>query len=219
MGTSPRRMSNPESFPFPYVIIIAMDSLPEIKKHLISLAQEIETVFPDLYLAGGTAIMIKYEHRISYDLDLFAENSKLSALESRMRKRYESEIERIVRFPGSDNVDIFLRGTKLSFVVFPFPNIEPTETRDGVRMASDRDLLLNKVYVAGRRVEAKDPVDIACLLLQHPDWALDAVRSGFRTKFKDEKFEIYLAAAMAFDDYPGLDDATRSVLERWHGSD
>jgi hypothetical protein len=196
-----------------------MGSLPEIKKHLVSLAQEIQAVFPDLYLAGGTAIMIKYEHRISYDIDLFAENSRLSTLESRMRKRYESEIERIVHFPGGDNVDFFLRGTKLSFVGFPFPNVEPTETRDGVRMASDRDLLLNKIYVAGRRVEAKDPVDIACLLLHHPDWPLDAVRSDFRAKFKNEKFEIYLAAVMAFDDYPGLDEATRSFLEQWNGSD
>lgn len=163
--------------------------------------------------------MIKYEHRISYDLDLFAENKKLSALESRMRKRYESEIERIIHFPESDNVDIFLRGTKVSFVGFPFPNVEPAEMRSGVRMASDRDLLLNKIYVAGRRVEAKDPVDIACLLLHHPDWPPAAVRSDFRTKFKDEKFEIYLAAVLAFDDYPGLDAATRSALERWHGSD
>ena len=196
-----------------------MDSLPEIKENLISPAREIENMFPDLYLAGGTAIMIKYEHRISYDLDLYAEKSKLSSLESRMRKRYESEIERIIHFPASDNVDIFLRGTKLSFVAFPFPNVEPTEKRAGVRMASDRDLLLNKIYVAGRRVEAKDPVDIACLLLHHPDWPVEAVRSDFRTKFKDEKFEIYLAAVLAFDDYPGLDAATRSVLERWNGSD
>jgi len=196
-----------------------MGSLPEIKKQLVSLAQEIQAVFPAFYLAGGTAIMIKYEHRISYDLDLFAEKTKLSTIEFRMRKRYESEIERIVRFPDGDNIDFFLRGTKLSFVGFPFPNVEPTETRNGVRMASDRDLLLNKVYVAGRRVEAKDPVDIACLLLHHPDWPLDAVRTDFRTKFKDEKFEIYLAAAMAFDDYSGLDEATRSVLERWNGPD
>jgi len=196
-----------------------MGSLPEIKKQLVSLAQEIQAVFPAFYLAGGTAIMIKYEHRISYDLDLFAERTKLSTIEFRMRKRYESEIERIVRFPDGDNIDFFLQGTKLSFVGFPFPNVEPTETRDGVRMASDRDLLLNKVYVAGGRVEAKDPVDIACLLLHHPDWPLDAVRTDFRTKFKDEKFEIYLAAAMAFDDYSGLDEATRSVLERWNGPD
>ncbi len=196
-----------------------MDSLPEIKKRLVFLAQEIEAAIPDLYLAGGTAIMIKYEHRISYDLDFFSEHGKLSRLESRMRKRYEPEIERIVRFPGSDNIDVFLRGIKLSFVGFPFPNMEPTETHSGIRTASDRDLLLNKIYVAGRRVESKDPVDIGCLLAQHPDWTMAAVRSDFRTKFKDEKFEIYLAAVMAFDDYPGLDERTRSIMERWRGAD
>ena len=196
-----------------------MDSLPEIKNHLISLARELRNLFPDLYLAGGTAIMIKYDHRISYDLDLFSNEIELSSLEARMRDRYEREIERIVHFPEGDNIDFFLGGTKVSFVRFPFPNVEPTETREGVRMASDRDLLLNKVYVAGRRVEAKDPVDIACLLLHHPEWRLDTVRTDFRKKFKDEKFEIYLAAVLAFEDYPGLDEATRSILERWHGSD
>jgi len=177
-----------------------MDSLPEIKNSLLSLARDLRNIFPDLYLAGGTAIMIKYDHRISYDLDLFSYKIELSSLEARMRDRYECEIERIVHFPGGDNVDFFLRGIKVSLVRFPFPNVDSTETIEGVLMASDRDLLLNKIYVAGRRVEAKDPVDIACLLLHHPEWRLDALRADFRKKFKDEKFEIYLAAVLAFED-------------------
>jgi hypothetical protein len=196
-----------------------MHSLPEIKERLLSLAREIQAVVPGLYLAGGTAIMIKHEHRISTDLDLFTEKGGLSGIESRVRRRFGSEIERIVHFPGGDNVDLFVRGIKASFVRFPFPNVEPPEMMGGVKLASDRDLLLNKIYVAGRRVEAKDPTDIACLLDCHRDWSRKSIRADFRTKFKDEKFEIYLAAAMAFDDYPGLDRAVRSILERWNAED
>jgi len=196
-----------------------MDSLKEIKERLLSLGRELQAVVPGLYLAGGTAIMIKYEHRISTDLDLFTEKGGLSRIESRLRRRYGPEIERIVHFPGGDNVDLFLRGIKASFVRFPFPNVAKIETKDGLKLASDRDLLLNKIYVTGRRVEAKDPADIACLLDRHRDWSREMIRSDFRTKFKEEKFEIYLAAVMAFDEYPGLDKSARSVLERWHAED
>jgi len=199
--------------------MISMDSLPEIKKRLLALGREIQTIARGLYLAGGTAIMIKYEHRISTDLDFFTEGGGLALVESRMRRRLGPEIERIVHFPGGDNVDLFIRGIKTSFVRFPFPNVAPTEMWDGVRLASDRDLLLNKIYVAGRRLEAKDPADIACLLDRHRDWSREMIGSDFRSKFKDEKFEIYLSAVMAFEDYPPLDKAARSVLERWHAAD
>jgi len=196
-----------------------MDSLWEAKKRLVSLAAEIQQVFPGLYLAGGTAIMIKYEHRLSTDLDFFSEEGRLAGLESRMRKRYETGIDRIVHFTGSDNIDFFLRGIKVSFVAFPFPNIEPLDTHGGVRLASDKDLLLNKIYVAGRRVETKDPIDIACLLRNHPHWRLTAVKEDFRKKFKDEKFEVYTAAVTEFESYPGLDAETRAELENRLGQD
>jgi predicted nucleotidyltransferase component of viral defense system len=190
-------------------------ALEEIKGRLVSMAAEIQSMFPDLYLAGGTAIMLKYGHRISYDLDFFSEKSDLSTLLAPMIEKYEPEIERIVRFSGGDNVDVFVRGTKVSFVRFPFRNVEPTESHSGIRMASDMDLLLNKIYVAGRRVESKDPADIACLLQRHPEWRKIAVGNDFHRKFKDEKFEIYFASVLAFEDFPGLDDETKKTLELW----
>ena len=114
-----------------------MNSLPEIKERLLSLAREVQAVVPGLYLAGGTAIMIKHEHRIRTDLDLFTEKGGLSRIESRVRRRFGPEIERIVHFPGGDNVDLFVRGIKASFNRFPFPNVEPTETMGGVKLASE----------------------------------------------------------------------------------
>jgi hypothetical protein len=187
----------------------------EIKNRLVSLAAEVQGLFPDLYLAGGTAIMIKYGHRISRDLDFFSEKADLTALTVRFQEKYEPEVERIVRFPGGDNVDVFLKGTKVSFVRFPFRNVEPPESCLGVRMASDKDLLLNKIYVAGRRVDGKDPVDIVCLLRQHPEWRPSTVRDDFRRKFKEEKFEVYFASVLAFEDYPDLDDEAKRTLELW----
>ena len=43
-----------------------------METNIISLAQKIQHYFPKFYLAGGTAIMFKYNHRTSYDLDFFS---------------------------------------------------------------------------------------------------------------------------------------------------
>jgi hypothetical protein len=40
---------------------------------IINLAKEIQSIFKNFYLAGGTAIMIKYNHRESFDLDFFSQ--------------------------------------------------------------------------------------------------------------------------------------------------
>lgn len=42
---------------------------------LIVLAQKIQPLFSSFYLAEGTNLMIKYQHRLSTDLDFFSEKN------------------------------------------------------------------------------------------------------------------------------------------------
>ena len=44
-------------------------------KEIIKLAKDVQKKFKDFYLAGGTSLMIKYDHRESIDLDFFKEKS------------------------------------------------------------------------------------------------------------------------------------------------
>lgn len=41
---------------------------------LLKIARKVQSHFKDFYLAGGTAIMFRYKHRESYDLDFSGEN-------------------------------------------------------------------------------------------------------------------------------------------------
>jgi hypothetical protein len=77
--------------------------------------------------------------------------------------------------------------------------------------ASDYDLFLNKIYVAGRRVDPKDPFDAAFLYKMYK-WELAKVKNDFENKFPDQSFEIYLGAILNFEDYPGLPKWVKTSL-------
>jgi predicted nucleotidyltransferase component of viral defense system len=100
---------------------------------------------------------------------------------------------------------------RVSFVFFPFRNVRRTERFEGIPVASDYDIYLNKIYAAGRRVEPKDAVDFVFLTRTYR-WPWDRVKKDFEQKFPDQTFEIFLGAMLHEEDYPGLSEETRSAL-------
>ncbi len=60
-----------------------------MKTRLLELAKRIQPHVPSFYLAGGTALMFRYEHRISEDLDfLSARAFSVHRLISKIRKHF-----------------------------------------------------------------------------------------------------------------------------------
>ena len=82
---------------------------------------------------------------------------------------------------------------------------------NGIKMASDYDVFLNKIYVAGRRVDPKDPFDAAFLFKMYR-WETAKIKLDFENKFPDQSFEIYLGALLHFSDYPELPEWVKSIL-------
>ncbi len=178
---------------------------------MISLAKRIQKVFPNFYLAGGTAIMFKYNHRKSIDLDFFSSRDfSKNRMISRVRKNFNMTSYDI---PG-DNIDFLIENLKVSFLFFPFKNVYPLETIMEINIPQDYDLFLNKIYVSGRRINWKDPFDAAYLLKKH-NWEIKSVKRDFEKKFPSQSFEIYLGAMVNFEDYPELPDWVKETLERW----
>ncbi|MGB9643394.1 MAG: hypothetical protein ACPL3Q_09425, partial [Candidatus Ratteibacteria bacterium] len=62
-----------------------------------------------------------------------------------------------------DNVDFYIQNIRVSFVFFPFKNIERIEKFLEIRIASDYDLFLNKIYVSGPKIAPRDVFDLAYL--------------------------------------------------------
>lgn len=183
---------------------------------LLKLAEDIHKHFPAFYLAGGTALMLKYKHRLSIDLDFFNQNLfSFARLSTKIKKLYRIESEQHL----GDNIDFFIGETRVSFVFFPFKNIEPLESfskdktkhKKEFKIASDYDLFLNKIYVAGRRIDPKDPSDAAFLYKKY-GWKKEKIKSDFEKKFLNQSFEIYLGALLHFEDYPKLPKWVSSTL-------
>ncbi len=146
--------------------------------------------------------MLKYNHRISYDLDFFNfKEFSYNRLAKKVIPLYQNQIDKWER--KEDNIDFFINGIKVSFVFFPFKNLEKIETIHQIKVAGDFDLFLNKLYVAGRRIDPKDPFDAAYLYNQH-HWDNNYIIQGFEKKFKGQSYKIYLGALLSFEDYGEL---------------
>lgn len=167
---------------------------------LLNLAKEVGKNFKNFYLAGGTAIALKYRHRVSEDLDFFSEKPfSFEKLSYKMRKIFN--LEKIER--GEDNIDFYVENIRISFIFFPFKNIEKIEIFQGIKRVSDYDIFLNKIYAAGRRVDPKDPIDCAFLYKIYR-WDKNKIEKDFEKKFPNQSYKIFLGALLNFDYYPSL---------------
>ncbi len=173
------------------------------------LAKEIQKNFKNFYLAGGTAVMLRHKHRISEDMDFFSFRA-FSFLRLAVKMRKIFKVEKEERF--EDNIDFIIEGLRISFVFFPFQNIRPLENFEGIKIASDYDIFLNKIYSAGRRIESKDVIDFAFLYRKY-QWGIDSVKKDFEQKFPHQSFEIYLGAILSIKDYPDLDENTIRIVQ------
>lgn len=177
-------------------------------EELFRLALKIQENFNGFYMAGATAIMFKFNHRKSIDLDFF--KSKMFSFNSislKIRKLFAIQKEE----RGVDNIDFYIQNVKVSFGFSPFKNIKPLENFKGIKKADDYDIFLNKIYVAGRRIEPKDPYDAAFLLKTYR-WNKSKIENDFEKKFPGQSYKIYLGALLNFQDYPELPDWVKKTL-------
>lgn len=176
---------------------------------LKSLEREIQRNFGRFYLAGGTAVMLRHSHRMGINLDFFSERAfSFAHVAAKMGRHFP--IKKIEIFP--DNVDLVMEGVKVSFVLFPFKNVNHLEHFQEINMASDYDIFLNKLYATERRIESMDDVDFAFLFKKY-GWDRTKVKYVFERKFPSQSFEIYLGALLLIEDYPDLDHQTLDIIE------
>lgn len=180
-----------------------------MEQKLLDLAKKVSAGFPKYYLAGGTAIMFKHQHRKSYDLDFF--NKQRFSFKHLAKKIHDNfNITKRERH-HEDNIDLIVDDIKVSFVFFPFENILKIENYQGIKIASDYDLFLNKIYVGGRRIDSKDPFDAAYLYKKH-NWPIAKMKEDFDKKFPNQSFEFALGALANNEDYPSLPDWVKKAL-------
>jgi predicted nucleotidyltransferase component of viral defense system len=115
-------------------------------------------------LVGGTALSLKFGHRISIDLDLFSHTdfNNLEIIES-LKNQFGDDFE-VEQKPPQFGIFCFIEGVKVDIIRYPHPLIRPLETIAGIRMYSNEDIIAMKVQAILGRAKKKDFWDIAELL-------------------------------------------------------
>ncbi len=117
----------------------------------------------NLYLGGGTALMLKYKHRESYDLDFFAfEPVDLDKILREIAFSLSSKYDFAIKYP---TLEISNREFTTKIEVHKRIGVKLLGYEDllGIKKLSDLDILLEKIYFIERGKE-EDLTDIKLLL-------------------------------------------------------
>jgi hypothetical protein len=155
------------------------------------------------YLAGGTALALWHEHRLSEDFDWFAgQLDRPEALRAEMeRSRLALDNSRVER----GTVIGWISGVKMSFFEYRYPLLEALTLwpEYDVDIASPRDIAAMKLSAVAQRGSRKDFVDIYELLRQ--GGSLDAMMADYQAKFATDPFPVLKGLAY-------FDDAERELM-------
>lgn len=148
----------------------------------------------NFYLGGGTSLALYFGHRISIDLDWFAESFDYTPI---FRKklanlgRLEVDNETDKTFNGS------LNGVKISFFEYPYPLFAPKiKYSDNIYLAGIPDIAAMKLDAICSRGSRKDFVDIYFLLKRY---SLEELLSFVRKKFAGIEYnQTHLLKALIY---------------------
>lgn len=149
----------------------------------------------NFYLVGGTALSLRYGHRISVDLDFFGheEFEKENIL-----RILEIEFGNEFAFAGNPanwGIFCFIQDVKIDIIRYNHPIIAPTVQIDSIRMYSTEDLIAMKLNaVLGRGVK-KDLWDIY-ELLHH--YSLEQMIDFHSKKYPSNQLLISIPQALTY---------------------
>ncbi len=121
----------------------------------------------DFYLAGGTALALMEGHRVSVDLDVFAE--RLRSTEDVLGRLRAQIPEFSVTSVSAGTVYVEILGVQVSVIEYRYPLLGPTVSSgaDGLELASRDDIAAMKLSAIANRGSRKDFVDLWILLSRH----------------------------------------------------
>jgi hypothetical protein len=136
------------------------EAVPTELRELLAALGQIDLVRP-FYLAGGTALALRLGHRISVDLDLFA---NLDTLDDRLRRGIVEELCQkytIERLQDSVlGLVLTADAQAASFFSYGYSLLDPTDMVSGIQLAGLRDIGLMKLDAIAGRGTRKDFYDL-----------------------------------------------------------
>lgn len=179
------------------------------RKLLLELMQS--DYLSEHYLAGGTNLALRFEHRHSVDLDLFSERdfdiSYSNVVNSKLKRQFGSRFTSISAtdagvFGAIDNI-------KTDFVNAPYPLLKPVEIYEGARLASILDVAAMKINAVVGRGTQKDFYDIH-ELLKH--YTLKEMLDAYQEKYKMDNTAMAERSLLYFEDAHDLKNRDNQVI-------
>ncbi len=117
-------------------------------------------------MAGGTGLALQIGHRLSADLDFFSERSFRTGM--LFRELSGMNLAPSVSQEEEGSLTVLAKGTKLSFLYYPYPFAEPLASAGGVPVANVLDIASMKIMAIVQRGAKRDFVDLYFLLQDVP---------------------------------------------------
>ena len=109
------------------------------------------------YLAGGTGLALQFGHRLSLDLDFFAEDH---FDEEALLQRVQTLAGFALTAKAPYTLHATVQATKVSFLGYTYPVLFPTNPFLDVAVADPRDIACMKVSAIASRGTKRDFVDL-----------------------------------------------------------
>lgn len=165
----------------------------------------------DHYLAGGTNLALRFDHRHSIDLDLFVIRDFDLGYSNRINTMLKQVLD--TRFTSVSVTEVgvfgFIDGIKTDFVNYPHPLLKPLEQREGARLASVVDVAAMKINAAVGRGTQKDFYDIY-ELLNH--LSLGEMLRAYQTKYQIDNTAMAERSLLYFEDARDTKNRDNQVL-------
>jgi len=172
-------------------------------------------IFRDFYLAGGTCLLLRYNHRPSLDFDFFLfpdRDFSLVAYEKTLRKAFsDAKLRFLYRDPQT--LIFLLDDVKISLFEYPYPLLKEVEEMEGLLLASDEDIACMKMSAISQRGLKKDFFDLWMLIKIH-GWSIEELLAMLQKKYKEYNPLIFLKSLVYFEDAEKNEDFTE-VESEW----
>ena len=109
------------------------------------------------YLAGGTALALYLGHRVSFDLDFFAQDDfDELLLIQQLPSLGKFELEK----KSPQSILGLLSNVKISFLGYRYPLLFPFQTLEDIKIADVRDIVCMKIDAISSRGTKRDFIDV-----------------------------------------------------------
>lgn len=149
-------------------------------------------------LARGTALMLQFYYRKSYDSDLFFPYQIPDGYLRLASRIFGGDIKVLI-----NNVDeltfTISNEVKISFIYFPFRRKYSPLKYNSIIISSYKDIASDKAYAIGRRPAYRDYVDL--FFIQREKFSLNQIIEDAKEKFGGEFSEkLFLSQLVYFED-------------------